>query len=137
MIDRLSAADARFVSARIVEFNSSRVPFTQAQPFVSIAYGFKDGGGDILGGITATAYCWKVLFIDVLWVSESHRGQGVGSALLRMVEDEARQIGCALAHLDTFDFQAKHFYLKHGYEIFGELNDCPPGHKRIFLRKAI
>jgi GNAT superfamily N-acetyltransferase len=137
MIDRLSPSDARVLSERIVEFNSSLVPFTQSQPFVPIAYGFKDGRGDMLGGITATVYCWKVLCIDVLWVSEDYRGKGVGSALLRAVEDEARQMGCALAHLDTFDFQAKSFYLKHGYEIFGELEDCPPGHKRIYLKKAI
>jgi GNAT superfamily N-acetyltransferase len=137
MIDRLSAADARFLSERIVEFNSSLVPFTQSPPFVPIAYGFKDGRGDRLGGITATVYCWKVLCIDVLWVSENYRGKGVGSELLRAVEDEAREMGCALAHLDTFDFQAKNFYLKHGYEVFGELDDCPPGHKRIFLKKAI
>ncbi|MFZ1018930.1 MAG: GNAT family N-acetyltransferase [Candidatus Cybelea sp.] len=137
MIDRLSASDARVLSERIVEFNSSLVPFTQSQPFVPIAYGFKDGRGDMLGGIKATVYCWKVLCVDVLWVSENHRGKGVGSALLRTVEDEARQMGCSLAHLDTFDFQAKSFYLKHGYEIFGELDNCPPGHKRIYLKKSI
>lgn len=91
----------------------------------------------MLGGITATVYCWKVLCVDVLSVSENHRGKGVGSALLRTVEGEARQMGCSLAHLDTFDFQAKSFYLKHGYEIFGELDNCPPGHKRIYLKKII
>jgi GNAT superfamily N-acetyltransferase len=137
MIDRLSPSDARVLSERIVEFNSSLVPFTQSQPFVPIAYGFKDGRGDMLGGIEATVYCWNVLCVDVLWVSENHRGKGVGSALLRTVEDEARQMGCSLAHLDTFDFQAKSFYLKHGYEIFGELDNCPPGHKRIYLKKSI
>jgi hypothetical protein len=41
------------------------------------------------------------------------------------------------AHLDTFDFQAEAFYLKGGYEMFGILDDCPPGHKRFFLRKTL
>ena len=46
-------------------------------------------------------------------------------------------MGCTLSHLDTFDFQAKDFYLTKGYEIFGELENCPPGHKRIFLKKYL
>ncbi|HEY1881624.1 MAG TPA: GNAT family N-acetyltransferase [Candidatus Cybelea sp.] len=135
--DLLSPTDAQCLSERIVEFNSSRVPFTQPAPFTPIAYGFKNDRGDVLGGITATVYCWRVLCIDVLWVNEEYRGKGLGSKLLEAVENEARRMGCALAHLDTFDFQAKRFYLKHGYEIFGELGDCPPGHKRFFFKKVI
>ena len=29
------------------------------------------------------------------------------------------------------------FYLKHGYEIFGILEDCPKGHKRYYLKKSL
>jgi hypothetical protein len=39
--------------------------------------------------------------------------------------------------LDTFDFQVKAFYEKLGYELFGILDDCPPGHRRYFLKKAL
>jgi ADP-ribose pyrophosphatase YjhB (NUDIX family) len=39
--------------------------------------------------------------------------------------------------LDTFDFQAKDFYLKHGYDIFGVLGNCPPGHERYYMRKNL
>jgi hypothetical protein len=28
------------------------------------------------------------------------------------------------------DFQAKDFYKKNGYEVFGELDNVPDGHKR-------
>ncbi len=42
-----------------------------------------------------------------------------------------------LIHLDTFDFQAKDFYLKHGYDIFGILDECPQKHKRYFMKKFI
>ncbi|WP_202127900.1 hypothetical protein [Clostridium sp. C2-6-12] len=40
-----------------------------------------------------------------------------------------------LLHLDTFDFQAKDFYLKHGYEVFGVLDDCPMEHKRYYMKR--
>ncbi len=73
----------------------------------------------------------------MLWVDEAHRGKGYGSILLEEVEKIAKEKECTLIHLDTFDFQAKDFYLKHGYELFGVLDDCPPGHKRFFMKKKI
>lgn len=42
-----------------------------------------------------------------------------------------------LLYLDTFDFQARPFYERHGYEVFGTLDDYPPGHSRFFLRKDL
>lgn len=137
ILERLSGGDARFVNDKIIEFNKSKVPFTQSEAFVTIGYGLKSEKNELLGGIIALLYCWRCLYIDVLWVSQEHQGKGLGTRLLSEVEREAKTRGCSLAHLDTFDFQAKGFYMKHGYEIFGELDNCPPGHKRLFLKKAI
>ncbi|WP_419727432.1 hypothetical protein [Terrisporobacter petrolearius] len=49
----------------------------------------------------------------------------------------AKEEKCNLIHLDTFDFQAKDFYIKNGYEIFGVLDECPKNHKRYFLKKSL
>ena len=81
-------------------------------------------------------YCWNVAYIETLWVDESHRGQGLGAKLLAEVENTAKEKGCYLIHLDTFDFQAKEFYEKQGYVVFGVLEDCPKGHCRYYLKKA-
>ena len=62
---------------------------------------------------------------------------GLGSKLLAEVERTAVEAGCTLIHLDTFDFQAKDFYLRHGYEVFGVLEDCPEGHCRYYLKKKL
>jgi hypothetical protein len=35
--------------------------------------------------------------------------------------------------LDTFEFQARGFYEKLGFELFGTLDDHPVGHCRFFL----
>jgi GNAT superfamily N-acetyltransferase len=72
-----------------------------------------------------------------LWVKEKYRKEGYGSVLLNEVEKIAKEKGCNLVHLDTFDFQAKDFYLKQGYEIFGVLDDCPIEHKRYYMKKNI
>lgn len=57
---------------------------------------------------------------------------------MEKVEKEAEVLGAGMAQTDTFDFQAKDFYLKRGYEIFGELENSPrPGHKRFYLKKTL
>lgn len=77
------------------------------------------------------------MFVSVIFVDEDYRDQGLGSILLNKVESEAKTLGVKLSHLDTFDFQAKEFYEKHGYEVFGTLDDCPEGHKRYYMRKLL
>ena len=87
--------------------------------------------------INSLMYCWGMLYIDVLFVDESHRGQQLGNLLLSKVESEAKSMGASLSHLDTFDWQAKDFYLKKGYEVFGILEGCPKGHKRYYMKKTL
>ena len=65
---------------------------------------------------------WKVLYISLFFIEEKYRHQGLGTLLLNKVEKETKEFGVKLAHLDTFDFQAKDFYIKHGYEVFGILD---------------
>ncbi len=113
------------------------MPFTQAVPFIQLGFVIRDKEHVIRGGITAVIYCWKILYINVLWVDEQYRKHGYGAKLLAKIEHEACKQGCKLAHLDTFDFQAKDFYLRHGYEIFGQLDDCPLGHAKFFMKKVL
>jgi GNAT superfamily N-acetyltransferase len=92
---------------------------------------------NIIAGIRICFYLNECMFISVLYVEEQYRGKGLGVRLLKHVEEQAKSIGITLVHLDTFDFQAKDFYLKQGYEIFGVLNDCPKGHRRYYLKKML
>jgi len=91
---------------------------------------------EIVGGVIGKIY-WDWLYIDLLWVKDELRGRGYGHRLLTRAEDEARQHGAKNAYLDTFSFQAPDFYKQHGYQVFGELEDFPPGHQRYFLRKQL
>ena len=68
-------------------------------------------------------------------VDEELRRQGYGSKLLLATEEEARKNGCVSATVNTMDFQAEDFYLKHGYERVCEFKNYILGHARIFLRK--
>lgn len=124
-----------FIIDKIVEYNLSIVPSKQETDFLWINRIVEDKNGNIIAGILSKMYCWNCLYIDVLWVKKEHRKDGLGSRLLKEIESVAIEKGCYLIHLDTFDFQAKDFYIKHGYEVFGVLDECPEGHKRYFLKK--
>lgn len=127
----------KVVDDGIVEYNLSKVPFTQQNAFEPINRVIKDESGEVVAGINSMLYCWNCLYIDVLWVKEEFRKYGYGSALISEVESIAKEKGCNLVHLDTFDFQAKDFYIKHGYTVFGVLEDCPTDHKRYYMKKSI
>ncbi len=96
----------------------------------------RDDGGAIVGGLTGMLL-WDWLRVDILAVDEGLRGRGWGTRLLAEAEAIAGAAGCRHAWLDTFSFQARPFYERHGYRVFGELADFPRGQARYFLAKDL
>lgn len=92
--------------------------------------------GPVAGGMWGYTYA-RWLYIHLFVLPESLRGQGLGTKMMRMAEEEAVRRGCVGVFLDTFSFQARPFYERLGYQVFGTLDDCPPGHSRFFLRKIL
>lgn len=72
-----------------------------------------------------------------MWVHAELRGRGLGRHLMEMAEQEGRRLGCHGAYLDTFSFQARPFYERCGYEVFGVLERFPDEHQRYFMRKRL
>ena len=137
IIRESSDSEVDLIIDRLVDYNLSKVPIKQEEPFSWINRIIEDNNGKIIAGILSKMYCWNCLYIDTLWVQEEYRKDGLGSKLLKEVEKTAKEKGCYLIHLDTFDFQAKDFYIKYGYEIFGVLDECPHEHARYFMKKSI
>jgi GNAT superfamily N-acetyltransferase len=50
-------------------------------------------------------------------------------------ETWSRERGLAGMWLDTFAFQARPFYEKLGFSVFGEIENHPRGSSRFFLQK--
>jgi predicted N-acetyltransferase YhbS len=69
--------------------------------------------------------------------SEELRGQGIGSRLLKLGEEVALKRGCKIAVLFTFSFQAREFYEKQGYKVFGQLDGYPAGYSSYWLSKEL
>ncbi len=125
--------DIEFLTQQIINFNRNRVGEGN---YKHLAIFLRDSDEHVVGGLIGETYL-QWLYVDVLWVHESFRGEGYGDTLLATAEREAVKRGCRYAYLDTFSFQAPEFYQKHGYVIFGELSDFPHGYSRFFLKKAL
>jgi GNAT superfamily N-acetyltransferase len=128
-----SAKDLAVISDGLNAFNAAQDISTEKHPltiFLRGAEGNIDAG---LSGYTA----WGWLYIRWLWVAEQLRGNNVAGGLLKAAEAEALSRDCHGAYIDTFSPAALKVYIRHGYSIFGELADFPPGHTRSFLQKPL
>jgi GNAT superfamily N-acetyltransferase len=116
---------------RLLAFNQERAgPFND----VRLVFTARSAAGELLGGLVGLGF-WNGLFIELLWIDEPARRQGIGTALIGAAEEEARKNGWEVCFLSTFTFQAPEYYRKLGYERFGELKGMPPGHSRTWFAK--
>lgn len=117
----------------LVSYNESKVGTSGSLPLV---LSIRNAENSVIGGLWAhTAFGW--LRIELLFVPEALRRQGVGQELMQRAETEAITRGCHSAWVDTFDFQARGFYERIGYKIFGQLDDYPTGSRRYFMMKRL
>ncbi|MBO4839334.1 MAG: GNAT family N-acetyltransferase [Lachnospiraceae bacterium] len=125
--------DAEFISTRLGEYNSSQA--TRAGQYTPLNKKLLDGDGNLIAAIFAGVGTWNQFEVDMIWVDEPYRGQGIGSELLAGAEREARELGgyFALAW-GVFDWQSG-FFRKNGYTAAGTLEDCPTGHFMYVLEK--
>ena len=128
----VSDADQAEVVRGLLAFNEAWIGPANEQPVRFVA---RDELGIVGGLLGHTRWSW--LYVAKLWVDERGRGKGIGTQLLTAAEDLARSRGCTDASLDTFVYQARPFYEKLGYELFGTLDGYPPGYRQFYLRKRL
>jgi ribosomal protein S18 acetylase RimI-like enzyme len=87
----------------------------------------------------------RPLWLDMVFISSCQPSvrsgidarAGAGRRLMMEAEAEALRRGCCAAELDTFSFQARGFYERLGYSVFGALEDYAPGQSRFYMRKRL
>jgi GNAT superfamily N-acetyltransferase len=141
MIPKITLTDAPTPEMRqaIVDglgaFNRSRIGIAVEPLPLALLLSEPDSDG-VLGGLYGSTWT-SYLHVNLLFVPEKMRGAGVGRALMMKAEAEAIRRGCTAATLDTYSFQARGFYERLGYSVFGTLDDYPPGHSRFYLTKRL
>ncbi len=132
----ITPEDRQVVCTNLYGHNVEKTDRLLQKPGISVNLVLKDTAGQVLGGILCDTFLY-CLYIDVLWVHESLRGQGYGKALILEAERIAREHGCTFAHTCTFTYQNPGFYQAVGYTIFAVLDDYPDGIKQFFLKKRL
>ncbi|TRX58101.1 GNAT family N-acetyltransferase [Thalassomonas sp. M1454] len=130
-------SDLETISKGIQSFNQRHIPddvvFEADTKFAAFV---RDDDGKVLGGVRATAF-WNYCILELLWLSDETRGKGVGNKLMDAAESFAKEKGFKYMRTETLSFQAKPFYEKRGYKVYGELVDHPQGHVTFCLVKAL
>jgi GNAT superfamily N-acetyltransferase len=135
-LDSDTAGEIRSViRAGLNEYNFSHSPKTDVVPLTLTA---RNASNEIVGGLVGEMRPgWKWLYIAMLWIAEPYRKHGLGRRLIRAAEEEALRRGCRYAAVDTLSFQARGFYEKEGYKLFGVQEDYPPGCRRFYFQKEL
>lgn len=129
-----SQADHEKIRSELSAFNAAQTGLERK--IAQLAVLLKDDAGQTVGGLWGIAVLgW--LYIDMLYVPDSLRGQNLGTGLMEAAEAHAREAKLAGIWLDTFSFQARPFYEKLGYGVFGTIENFPVGGARHFLCKHL
>ncbi|MFM8757484.1 MAG: GNAT family N-acetyltransferase, partial [Limnohabitans sp.] len=134
-LENADPSDIDAIDSGLEGYNQSEPELQQVRRLVVVA---RTGSKEVCGG--ALGRTWgQCCELQQLWVSDLYRGSGVGTRLIGEFEQEAKARGCRLIYLDTFSFQARPFYEKHGYVVVLETSGFTKGivkytmHKRILL----
>ena len=127
-----SKEDCKIIDDGITQYNIQQIGKQKYIPVGS----FARKGDKVIGGITGNMY-WNYLFIDLMWIEDEYRGQGIGKQLIDEFEKLSIKHGIYKSHLYTASFQSLDFYKKCGYSVVGQLEDMPEGETEYMLYKRL
>lgn len=129
----VSKRDVEEIHSRLKEYNCLN---REACESIPLGIFYEEADGEKKAGLTGELF-GNWLCVEYLWVSEELRGQGLGSEILEKAEREAVLRGAKYVFVDTFDFQAPDFYVKHGYEQVFKLLNYPYTGARYYYMKQL
>ncbi|WP_394846353.1 GNAT family N-acetyltransferase [Pendulispora brunnea] len=122
------------IDGGLADFNDEATGYSDRR---ALAVTVKDPTtGKIVGGAIGRSSL-GLLFLDLFYLPKTLRGEGLGTKILHLFEEEGRKRGCRSAVLYTISFQAPGFYERNGWRAFGEVPCAPPGTSRVFMTKEL
>jgi GNAT superfamily N-acetyltransferase len=121
VLNNLDKDFVKYINDKLDEFNFARWEVKEVKP---LGIKVTDSKGEIVAGSASRSFGYWLL-LDTLWVSESMRGQDLGTKILAQTLGEAKKRGCKYVLLDTLNFQARPFYEKHGFKVQWTQNNYP------------
>jgi GNAT superfamily N-acetyltransferase len=132
--DALDDGARAVIADGLAGYNDKKAGYRDYRPLAVVAS--DPDTGEAIGGLFGRT-SFGLLFVEQFFMPENFRGNGLGSRVIALAEEEARRRGCTRAALFTLTFQAPGFYLKQGYEIAARLDCAPPGATRMLMTKRL
>jgi GNAT superfamily N-acetyltransferase len=134
LTDQPTDGDENVIQGGLADYNTEQTGYRDWRPVAALLRDPQTNA--TLGGmIGRTSY--GLLFIDLVYLPETVRGQNIGARLLRMMEEEGARRGCKSGFLLTITYQAPGFYQRCGWSEFGRIACDPPGSARVFMTKTL
>ena len=126
--------DAEYIGKNLGDYNTSKAP--RDHKYIPLNKKLLDEDGNMIAAIFAGVGTWNQFEVDMMWVEEAYRNQGIGTELLTQIENEAIELGAYKALIwALYDWQID-FFKKNGYTVVGVLEDCPKGHNMTHMEKC-
>lgn len=132
-------ASSQIIVDKLNAYNALRVRAQGDDPYTIFLV---SDTGEVIAGLfghisilDGKAYC----DLSALWVDEKHRQHGLGTRLMNELIQYAQNKKCQLIQLDTFEWQARGFYEKLGFETVAtvpNIENCH-GREQYYMRKAL
>ncbi len=131
--DSPAASDLALLEERLAEAAIAAAGVGEEEEFAVFA---RDDGERVVAGISAIVWagCCE---LQAMWVEKGLRKRGLGRALMREAEAEARRRGCKLIVFHAYDLLARGLYERLGYETVAVIENCPAGSAARWYRKAL
>jgi GNAT superfamily N-acetyltransferase len=134
LTDQPTDTDENVIQSGLADYNAQKTGYRDWRPLAALLRD-PDTNATLGGMIGRTSY--GLLFIDLVYLPETMRGQDIGGRLLTMMEQEGINRGCMSGFLYTVTYQAPGFYERHGWTEFGRIACDPPGTARVFMTKSL
>ncbi|MFC2622956.1 MAG: GNAT family N-acetyltransferase, partial [Prevotella denticola] len=136
MITISCGGNENLILSRLWEENRSKCEWLKTHaPQEGMTVNFFDCDDDLLigGAVGSVANNWYSL--ELLHVLPEYRNHRIATQLMERIESYAEENGLRGIRVETWDFQARGFYERLGFRVYGELDDCPPGTTLYCLKK--
>ena len=131
-VDEINDSIGEFINREFTVFGQESGVELNYDEFCFVA----EDNGQLLGAITGRAYYNEVHIGDLI-IGKDNRKSGIGSQLVKAVENAYSGKGYEKITLTTFGFQAPEFYKKLGYETEFVRVDKDPKLSKYFLAKPL
>ncbi len=132
-MDDTNEAINSFIDVEFTTYGMENGVDVHYEDFLFVA---KDDNGEIIGAITGHAY-YNEVYVGDLIIGKNYRRDGLGSKLIKTVEDAFKGKGYDIMTLTTFGFQAPEFYKKLGFKVEFVREQANSKISKYFLSKKL